>query len=946
MAGSVLLATFRVGSGGQLEVVNNAAAALFAVPLNELEGRRFLDLIREHEADRARTALETAAHGQAVRFEAFVRRGDGSSLPAAFCLTPGESGAILVTAEDMSDRHAKAHATAAMVSRLTALLDTAPAAIFVKDLEGRYLMANAEFARCVGISSAGVLGSDDFELFPLMTAQESQESDQRVLARRAPVSLEEHVPMADGERTFMVLKFPFLDIQGEPYAIAGIATDITERKEIERRLAENEQRYRSLFTHNSDPVYCFDLDNNMTDVNPAMESLTGFSREELLGRGHLRVTFPGDQPQHETQRNGARHGATNYEIRVRHRDGYPLYWAVTALPIIVDGAVTGIYCVAKDLTERKWMEETHRFLAVAGAALQATLDARAMLGRVAELATAHLCDGCMVFLIDDRTGLECVAEVAGDPDQLPLLAQLRQGELLTDRLEKAVLTGQPQSIRGDSEGLPQLKAGQISCLVAPMMVRGRALGAIVFVAGVRRRRYSAGDTSVVMELAGRAALAVEHSRLFERTRHEAMHDALTGLPNRACFLRRLGEAVEERSAGTIALLFLDLDRFKVVNDSLGHEAGDQLLVQTAQRLQRCVRSTDLVARFGGDEFTILLDGHALPDVITHVAQRVLGEFGAPFRLGEQEVFVTASIGIVRNESSRDPGELLRKADIAMYQAKREGKGRYVIFRPSLDVAGAGLRLESELRRGLEREEFTLHFQPVVDLQTRTVKSMEALVRWHHPERGLLPPADFIPLAEETGLILPLGDWILHEACRQARSWEQLLGLLPFRVSVNLSARQIHQPALAEAVAAVLQETGLRPASLQLEITESVLVRDNDEIDSTLQQLKCQGISLAIDDFGTGYSSLHYLQRLPTDTIKIDRSFVAGLGRSSRDTALVEAVVSIARSLNLTVIAEGIETEAQIASLLTMGCNHGQGYLVSRPLPPENVPEFLTARVQR
>ena len=425
--------------------------------------------------------------------------------------------------------------------------------------------------------------------------------------------------------------------------------------------------------------------------------------------------------------------------------------------------------------------------------------------------------------------------------------------------------------------------------------------------------------------------------------HQAYHDPLTDLPNRALLLDRLGQALARagRRDETVGVLFLDLDRFKLVNDSLGHPAGDRLLIEVAARLGGCARPGDTVARLGGDEFVVLLDGLAETAEAGKVADQVAEALEAPFALGEHDVAVTASIGVaLAGPGQAGPSELLRDADVALYRAKERGKARYAVFDPGM---GAGVRqraaLEADLRWALERGELRLAYQPLVELATGRVAAAEALARWAHPERGPVPPAEFIPLAEDTGLIVPLGRWVLDEACRQARAWAEEHADPPV-VAVNLSARQFQHPDLVEDVAEALLRSGLSPRLLELELTESAVMADPEAAVATLRQLKGLGTGLAIDDFGTGYSSLGYLRRFPLDLLKIDKAFVAGLGRIAEDAAIVEAVVGLAHTLGLRVVAEGVETADQAARLRGLGCELAQGYLFGKPVTPEELGALL------
>ena len=385
------------------------------------------------------------------------------------------------------------------------------------------------------------------------------------------------------------------------------------------------------------------------------------------------------------------------------------------------------------------------------------------------------------------------------------------------------------------------------------------------------------------------------------------------------------------------MLFLDLDGFKLVNDSFGHVVGDQLLLKVANRLETCVRPQDTVARFGGDEFTILLEDATEVNSATLVTKRIIEELRTPFILREQEVYVTASIGIVSRASERDlPEDLLRKADAAMYQAKARNKANYEVFEPNMNVpALQQLKLGSDLRRAVERQEFVVHYQPKVELETGKVVGMEALLRWEHPERGLVYPDEFIPLAEEMGIIVPVGQWISEETCRQARVWQERYPRdLPLTVSMNLSARQLLHPELIQEVTRAILESGVDPSGLELEITESVIMEDEEVASSKLKELKSLGVQLTIDDFGTGYSSLAYLRYLPVDSIKIDKSFVDGLGQDSKDGLITSAMVSLAQTLGLSVVAEGVETVKQLRQLRKLGCDLAQGNYFSKPLTSE------------
>ena len=432
--------------------------------------------------------------------------------------------------------------------------------------------------------------------------------------------------------------------------------------------------------------------------------------------------------------------------------------------------------------------------------------------------------------------------------------------------------------------------------------------------------------------------------------HDAFHDALTGLPNRAWFMNRLQQAIDLSYRGEdylYAVLFIDLDRFKVVNDSLGHLVGDELLKSIARQLQVCLRHRDAVARFGGDEFVILLEDIQDIDEPKRVAERIQNQLRQPFNLNDYEVFTEISIGIIVSTMGYDrPEDVLRDADIAMYYAKAQGRGRYEVFDPAMQtVAMTRLQLENDLRRAIALQEFCLHYQPIVSLSTGQLSGFEALVRWDNPSGRIYPPAEFIPVAEETGLINELGWWVLQEACHQISIWQQQFPQTPpLAINVNLSGVQLKQVNLLNRIEEILQQTGIPSYCLKLEITESCILETVSREEKMLKQLKALGILLCIDDFGTGYSSLSRLHEFPIDTLKIDRSFVSRIGADNSGVEIIQTIVTLARSRGMDIVAEGIETPTQLQKLGELGCELGQGYLFSQPVDSFKATELLGLEV--
>ncbi|MGI9076353.1 MAG: putative bifunctional diguanylate cyclase/phosphodiesterase [Gemmatimonadaceae bacterium] len=519
------------------------------------------------------------------------------------------------------------------------------------------------------------------------------------------------------------------------------------------------------------------------------------------------------------------------------------------------------------------------------------------------------------------------------------------------RVAHAIASGRIALIPSEGDGL---RASPL--IVVPFAAEpdGAVLGALC-VAGAPKREWSDRDAAAIAGLVETLSSELTlHSAIHERKeeevrlRHITLHDALTELPNRTLFMQRTDQSIARSKRypdHLFAILFLDLDRFKVVNDSLGHQVGDELLVAVARRLEKCLRTEDTVARLGGDEFGILLDRIRVVADAARVAQRILKALAEPVNLSGYEVYTSVSIGIVDSATAHGLSDyMIRSADMALYRAKGAGKARYAMFDRAMHAdALARLQLETDLRHAVQREEFIAHYQPVISLETGRISGFEALIRWRHADRGLVPPNEFIPMAEETGMILPMGQWIMREACRQISGWQRTFNRSePLSIGVNLSVKQFAQPDLRERIADIIATTGVQPHSLKLEITENVIAGNPNHAITVLDGLKAIGIEIHLDDFGTGYSSLSYLTHLPIDCIKIDRSFVSQMETKDRHFQLVRTILTLARSFNLRAVAEGVESTPQLLALRKLGCDFGQGYLFSRPLPPADI-EALLAR---
>ncbi len=722
--------------------------------------------------------------------------------------------------------------------------------------------------------------------------------------------------------------------------------------------------YRRLVERLPAIVYASELGENgrWRYVSPQVEEILGYTPEDWLADPELwaKLLHPDDRERalsQETRKTIGNRNPPPVDYRMLTRDGRTV-WILDEAVLEPDETGTPVWHgVLYDITERKNAEQELQRAAAQQAA-------------VARLGGQALKDGDPARLMLEATALmteiegvdaACIWEIGRDGRRLGLRAGLEQlvagserASAARDSHAGAALDSRLHVIVDDWAGErrfsmpPSLRVmGVRSSLAVVVDGKQRPFG-VLDVHSLEPNRFTPQDVHFVQASANVLADAIERHAADQALRHRVLHDPLTGLPNRLSFVDSLSDALRRSavSGSPVGILFLDLDNFKLINDSMGHHAGDELLRAVAPRLRAHLRPGDIVARFGGDEFGLLVDRLADEEEAVAIADRIASAFAEPYPMGGVEHFVSASIGIaVARPDGREPVDadmLIRDADAAMYRAKELGRARCELFDAEMR-AGALRRLEveRELRGALERGELELHYQPLIALRSGEITGFEALVRWRHPERGLLDPGDFVSVAEDSGLIEPIGRWALETACRQVLEWHQLRpDERPFDVSVNLSARQVTHRELPGSVAEILGASGLDPVHLRLEVTESVLVEESATAVGTLEALSEIGVGLVLDDFGTGYSSLAYLNRFPFDGLKIDRSFIDALGVEQERTAIVEAIIGMARALSLDVIAEGVENEAQVSELVRLGCDYAQGHLFSKALPSAQVAGML------
>ncbi len=856
--------------------------------------------------------------------------------------------------------------------KLGAFLDNTTSVTFLKDTDGRYLHVNRRFLLAFDKTAESVIGKTDADLFPPTEAAQFHDQDLKVIATGIPLTFEENANYVDGTHTCIVTKFPLRDAQGGIYAIGGVVTDITHRKQAEDRILLLNRFYSTLSAINAAIIRARDRESlfravcdivvknggfgaawiRILDPDTRLLPVAAFSGISEQYFSKTRVSADPTEPEGRGPASLAMRenrivisndllNDPSYAPWINRPEGHR-FQSLAALPLTSNGTAIGVL-VLTATTPDFFDEELGRLLrgmagdisyALTGLSLQHEYRNLLHALQQSDAQFRELADHIpQIFWITDA---EQKSTIYVSPAYETVTGRSHH-ELSSDA--KAWL----QTIHDEDRERVRL-ARKTFAPLGTYDIEYRLQHVDGTVRWIHDRAFPVRDIhGKIYRIAGIADDITERKQAREHLAQLAHYDSLTGLPNRVLFLDRLRQAIAQarRSQWIVGVLFLDLDRFKLVNDTLGHSAGDLLLKQVSTRLTQALRPSDTVGRLSGDEFAMIVSELAESQHAGVVAQKLIDALKTPFDLNGNEVFMTASMGITLFPSDGDNIEkLLRDADAAMYSAKSLGRNNYQFYTAEMNQrATEKLQLEISLRHAIERKEFVLHYQPKIDIASGTIAGVEALLRWLSPERGLVAPDRFIPLLEETGMIVAVGNWVARAACMQIRDWRNA-GVNAVPIAINLSARQLRQPGFGSMLEQAMAEFDVPANMIEIEITESSLMENPEQAIVALSELHALGIHLSADDFGTGYSSLGYLKRLPLHTLKIDRSFVNDITIDPDDTTIAKAIITLAHSLGLKVVAEGVETEQQLTFLRDNRCDEAQGYLFSRPLPADDCARML------
>jgi diguanylate cyclase (GGDEF)-like protein/PAS domain S-box-containing protein len=884
-----------------------------------LEGRTVWEAFPKETADEWAAYYKRALRGEHVSFERNASDGWFQVDVVPVRDENGEIFAGMVMWQDIADRKRAIQNLEESESRYRSLFENANDIIYVHDLEGNYVSMNRAAEQAIGYPREEALRMNMKQIAAPDHLKKARQQLKKKIRGVEQTSYEMDCITKDGRRLTLEINSTTIRKEGVPVGIQGIARDVTERKQTERALQESEAKFRTLAETASDAIITIDDRGIISFVNAGTEKIFGYPAETMIGESLTMLIPERLRAVHDASlRRYLSSGERNVpwkavELPGLHRDGHEVELELSFAEYDKDGQ-RFFTSVIRDITERKHSQEALK---------ESESRFRDLFENANDLIYTH--DLCGKFTSLNRAG-ERITGYSRDEALNMQISEVVAPEYLeyAERMTVRKLEGE----------LPTSYELEII-----------AKGGRRVMLELSTRLIYQNDKPVGVQGIGRDITSRRVAE--EQLLHNALHDSLTDLPNRTEFMRHLQCAVDQAKANPefkFAVLFLDLDRFKVINDSLGHVVGDKLLVGIAKRLKSCVRPRDIVARFGGDEFTVLLNKIEDSSDATMVADRLQEKLTQPFKFGNYEVFSSASIGIiVSDEIDRGAEDFLRDADTAMYRAKEAGKARCEVFDREMHAANINLlQIETDLRRALNRDEFEVFYQPIINMETGHCREFEALIRWKHPAHGYVSPKEIISVAEESGLIIPIGHWILEQACKQTRLWQKNLpGLENLSISVNLSAKQLMHPTLLGQLEDTLQTTGLKSRFLKLEVTESTVIERSETALAVLSEIKALGISLSMDDFGTGYASLSYLHQFPFERLKIDRSFVDRMDHDPKSEAIVRTILLLGKNLNMEVVAEGIETNRQLELLRVLGCNLGQGFLFSRPIHASEAEKFLT-----